>query len=290
MNEDILRYNIDTFNNIYKLYEKDHIKKCYIDKVHFLKTNYSCFNQSHDPKKIFEKKKLHKKDLKTQKNKFHIIMHDFSNETTNKRHLIGYLNKLTEKNKDVIYPKINEIILNNNNNEFLNVILTYIKSNGCDLYIKIIENFDENTRNIFFNDKWNSYIENREWIPPDYIFHNDILTSDKEYDMYCKYKKWKKETFNMISLWIILRKDIGILLRNIFDFFELYLNRSDKISEKIGKSYIVYKHVLNLFLEQIIQILAYLENKSIIDKIKKLDEKQFESSTRFLIYNIIDKK
>lgn len=287
----IIKYNINTFNDIMKLYCDDNISDVLLEKIKFLKDNFTCFNTPHDSKKIFEKKKFNKKDFKTPKNKVHIIMHEFDNDTVNKRHLIGYLNKLTIKNKEQLYPKIKEVINKNNNIEFINTVIAYIKSYGNELYINILDFFDENIKNKYLKDIWCSYIQNKEWIPPRYILEYDILHLENEYDMYCNYKKWKNEITNMNKLWMFLKKDIDGLLNDIYEFFEKYLKKHEDIGEYIEiENYTVYKHVLDLLLEQICNILYFHKNENIIKNIEKLDVKLFENSTKFSIYNILDKK
>ena len=43
-------------------------------------------------------------------------------------------------------------------------------------------------------------------------------------------------------------------------------------------------------MEQILKILNNYKDNSIVEKIKQLDIKNFDSSTKFLIYNIIENK
>lgn len=284
----ILKYNLQSFNDIFRKYDSIPINDDLNNKVNFFRNKYICFNPLHDPKKIFEKKKFNKKEIKTPKNKFHIIMHDFSNEETSKRQLIGFLNKLTSKNKETIFDKIKDIILNNNNNDnFFNLVLSYIRSHGCDIYVEILDLFDNEIRDKNINSLWNSYIENKEWLPPEYILKNNILHLDDQYDMYCDYTKWKKEVNNMNMLWIYLKKDIDYLVNDIYDFFEKYLN---KINVGEINEYIVYKHVLDLLLEQISKISIHCDISNIVGKLKELDISLMENSTKFSIYNILDKK
>ena len=61
------------------------------------------------------------------------------------------------------------------------------------------------------------------------------------------------------------------------------------ITECIGKPNI-HKYIIDIFMEQILKILKNYKEKSIVEKIKLLDIKGFESSTKFLIYNIIENK
>ena len=61
------------------------------------------------------------------------------------------------------------------------------------------------------------------------------------------------------------------------------------ITECIGNPNI-HKYIIDIFMEQIFKILKNYKEKSIVEKIKLLDIKGFESSTKFLIYNIIENK
>ena len=51
----------------------------------------------------------------------------------------------------------------------------------------------------------------------------------------------------------------------------------------------IHKYIIDIFMEQILKILNKYNDPKIIDKIKLLDIKSFESSTKFLIYNILEK-
>jgi len=49
-----------------------------------------------------------------------------------------------------------------------------------------------------------------------------------------------------------------------------------------------YKHILDIFLEQLYKILNITKNNDIIGKIKKINIQKFNNSTKFLLYNILD--
>ena len=81
--------------------------------------------------------------------------------------------------------------------------------------------------------------------------------------------------------------EIPQLLNNIYDYLT---------EECIGNP-LIHKYIIDIFIEQILKILKNLNNypdksivETIVEKIKLLDVKSFDSSTRFLIYNIIDNK
>jgi len=274
----IIRYDLQTFRDIYAHFSKQSLSDNLIEKANHYKKNFSCFNSFYNPKMVWEKKNFNKKE-KQPKNRYHIIIHDFTDESLVKRQLIGYLNKLTIKNHDVIYAKLKDIISTHNNVEFFLVVWSYIKTADNELYLKILDFFDKNIVDVQIEKLWNSYIDNKEWMPTQQILENDVLKINDEYDMFCDYSKWKKEVQNINKAWIILKKDVDILLADIFEYFCEYMHQ-----EK------TYKHVFDILLEQIDKILKHHINLDIIEKVKILDINKFESSTKFLIYNIIEKK
>ena len=64
---------------------------------------------------------------------------------------------------------------------------------------------------------------------------------------------------------------------------EIYNHASKILAENT-----VYKHILDIFLEQLYKILTETKNKEIIDKIKSIDIQRFNNSTKFLLYNFYD--
>jgi hypothetical protein len=52
----------------------------------------------------------------------------------------------------------------------------------------------------------------------------------------------------------------------------------------------IYKYIIDIFMEQILKILNNYKDNSIVEKIKQLNIKNFDNSTKFLIYNIIENK
>jgi hypothetical protein len=215
------------------------------------------------------------------KNRVHIIIPDFSDFSNTKRTLIGYLNKLTIKNKDVIQDKIKDIIHSNNTEEVFLIIWSYIKATESDnnIYVKLLEYFDTDFLNCTIDKLWESYKNNKEWLPPKYIFDNNLLLLNNEYELYCDYIKWKKGIHNLNTLWIKYKPDdIPHLLNDIYEYMMNCINDPA-----------IHKYIIDIFMEQILKILKNYNDTSIIDKIKLLDIKTFESSTKFLIYNIIEK-
>ena len=286
MDDKVIKIHLSIFLNRYNnIKTPDNI----INKAEQLRKTCSCFNSLYDPKMIWEKKLFNKRDKTTlngtninNKGKVHIIIPDFSDISKMKRTLVGYLNKLTIKNKELIYEKIKEVIVNNSPEEVFLIIWSYIKCSTSDIYIyiKLLDYFDNDFLDNMVNNLWKSYLNNKEWLPPKYIYDNNLLLLNNEYELYCDYIKWKRGIHNLNVIWIKYKSDeISLLLNDIFD------NMVECISNPN-----IHKYIIDIFMEQILKILNNHKDASIINKIKMLDIKNFDSSTKFLIYNIIENK
>ena len=286
MDDKVIKIHLSIFLNRYNnIKVPDNI----INKAEQLRKTCSCFNSLYDPKMIWEKKLFNKRDKVVlngtninNKGKVHIIIPDFSDISNMKRTLVGYLNKLTVRNKEVIYEKIKEVIVNNSPEEVFLIIWSYIKCSTSDIYIyiKLLDYFNNEFLDNMVNKLWKSYLNNKEWLPPKYIYDNNLLLLNNEYELYCDYIKWKRGIHNLNVMWIKYKSDeISLLLNNIFD------NMVECISNPN-----IHKYIIDIFMEQILKILNNHKDASIINKIKMLDIKNFDSSTKFLIYNIIENK
>jgi hypothetical protein len=279
MSEHIIKIDIEQFKNEYN--NTTDIPGNILEKVAEIKSTYTCFNSFYDPKMIWAKKIYNNKDKYNKpkaKNRFHIIIPEFSKTSEIKRSLIGYLNKLSHKNKENIYEKIREIINNNVMlDEIFNIILNYIKTSEDDIYCNILELFDKDYVALNIDKIWNNYLTNKEWNPPQYVYENNLLLLNDEYDLYCDYIKWKKNIHNMNKVWAKYKNDeLIVLLNNIYNHIEEIINED------------VHKYILDILLEQIYKLLSIKNYPEIIDKIKNIDIKNFDSSTKFFIYNIIE--
>ena len=286
MDDKVIKIHLSIFLNRYNnIKVPDNI----INKAEQLRKTCSCFNSLYDPKMIWEKKLFNKRDKVAlngtninNKGKVHIIIPDFSDISNMKRTLVGYLNKLTVRNKEVIYEKIKEVIVNNLPEEVFLIIWSYIKCSTSDIYIyiKLLDYFNNEFLDNMVNKLWKSYLNNKEWLPPKYIYDNNLLLLNNEYELYCDYIKWKRGIHNLNVMWIKYKSDeISLLLNNIFD------NMVECISNPN-----IHKYIIDIFMEQILKILNNHKDASIINKIRSLDIKNFDSSTKFLIYNIIENK
>lgn len=314
MDDKVVKIPLSIFKSRYNIDVPEHI----LQKAEALKKSCSCFESFYDPKMIWEKKLYNKKEKSqpysqhsqyqhsqhshqyisnstatasaasaaSNKGRFHIIIPDFSDNSSTKRALIGYLNKLTVKNRDVIYEKIKAIIDSNNTEELFLIICSYIKVtddvSADNLYIRLLDYFDSTFLNVMTNTLWDNYITKKEWIPPKYIFDNNLLLLNNEYELYCDYVKWKKGIHNTNVIWIKYKpQEIQRLLNDIYDYL---------VKECIGNPRI-HKYIIDIFFEQILKILkGSPTDKSIVEKIKSIDIKSFDSSTKFLIYAIIENK
>jgi len=158
------------------------------------------------------------------------------------------------------------------------IIWNYIKTSDDELYSNILALFDKEYVCAMLDKLWNNYINNKEWDPPRYIYENNLLVLNDEYDMYCEYTKWKRGINNINKIWIkYKREELLILLNNIADYVVSIVYNTD-----------IYKYILDILLEQLYKILAIAKYNSIIDKIKNINIKNLDNSTKFFIYNIIE--
>jgi len=279
MSEQIIKINIEQFKNEYN--NINDIPENILDKVVEIKKTYTCFNSFYDPKMIWAKKIYNNKDKYNKpkpKNRFHIIIPEFSKTSEIKRSLIGYLNKLSHKNKENIYEKIKNIVDKNEiSEELFNIVLNYIKTSEYDIYCNLLDLFDKDFVALNINKIWKNYLNNKEWNPPVYVYENNLLLLNDEYDMYCDYIKWKKHIHNMNKVWAKYKNEELILLLN---------NICEHVINIINEN--VHKYILDILLEQIYKLLSIKKYPEIIDKIKNINIKNFDSSTKFFIYNIIE--
>ena len=88
----------------------------------------------------------------------------------------------------------------------------------------------------------------------------------------------EKNIMNITTIWLRFKLDsIDFLLNDIYNYII-----------EIIKENIVYKHILDIFLEQVFLILSTHKNINIINNIKNIDINNFNNSTKFIIYNILD--
>jgi len=279
MTEQIVKINFLDFQDKYN--KISCIPQDILLKVSQLKEKYTCFSSFYDPKMILAKKVYTKKEKdgdNNNKKRFHIIIPNFTNNSIVKRNLIGHLNKLTLKNKDIIYEKIKNIVIENNNEEFFTLIWGYIKINDGDIYIDILSFFEKDFYDEMIEKLWKDYNDNEHWKPPKYIYDNNLLLLNDEYELYCNYIKWKKSTHNINKAWTIVKKnEIPELINRIYDYMYKIINERT-----------VHKYIIDIFMEQIYKFLKIEKSIDVINKIKSLDTTNYNSTTKFIIYYIVD--
>ena len=299
---DTIKININVFLMLLNKIENDidNIPAELINKSNDLQKTYNCFASNYDARSLWEKKKfiaskIRNKDIKSIKPKLHIISTDFSDETKCKKEFIGYLNKLTDVNKDIIYNKIRVFISTIDKKLYFllsEIVWNFIKISSNNIYIDVLYIFDNKYINENITYMWDKYISNKEWLPNEYILNNNVLTSDcDKYDEYCDYVKWKKGSISIARAWCYimqkqnLLQNLDILLDNLIEKLKDY--KGDIFSNVYKHK--VYKHVVDIILDQIHTILDIYKSKRIIQIIKNIDITYFENSSKFKIYNILEK-
>lgn len=286
----IIKYNLSIFK---ELYDKDlELNDVLLRKANELMTKYNCFISNYDAKSLWEKKKLiamRKTKIinNVNRTKPRVILIDFSDDMKCKKEFTSYLNKLTDVNKDVIYPKISLFIKDVNDikikNMLFDVLINFIKASSNNIYIDVLFLFD----NDFIKENINKYLDNfinkKQWIADEIKIENKVLYDNENYDKYCLYIKLKKNSLSILKALLIIL--------NRFKKYEMIKRISTEIIIDL-KEYLntkKYKHIIELLLDQLILIFDYYKDNEIIDNLKKLDLNNFEYSTKFKIINIIER-
>ena len=291
-----IKIPLQKFKEIFiKEEENEYLNENLERKANELIGTYNCFVSNYDAKSLWEKKKLiaQKRNIKSSssynRQRPRVILINFSDELKCKKEFTSYLNKLTDVNKEVIYIKIKKFIQELNDdilNSLFDVIINFIKMSSNNIYIDVLYLFNDNFIKNNINRYCNTFIENKEWLSNEIKIENKILFHNDNYDKYCNYIKIKKNSISIIkALIIILNKSnlnndfILNLLDNIYKDIEYYLEENN------------YKHILELLLDELLLLIEYLPDMSIINNLKnKLENlNSFEYSTKFKIIKILEK-
>jgi len=292
-----IKIPLQKFKEIFiKEEENEYLNENLERKANELIGTYNCFVSNYDAKSLWEKKKLiaQKRNIKSSfsynnRQRPRVILINFSDELKCKKEFTSYLNKLTDVNKEVIYIKIKKFIEELNDdilNSLFDVIINFIKMSSNNIYIDVLYLFNDNFIKNNINRYCNTFIENKEWLSNEIKIENKILFHNDNYDKYCNYIKIKKNSISIIkALIIILNKSnlnndfILNLLDNIYKDIEYYLEENN------------YKHILELLLDELLLLIEYLPDMSIINNLKnKLENlNSFEYSTKFKIIKILEK-
>ncbi len=269
MPTDIIRYDLGVFK---EKYGKIKNNSSYIAPENIIKkkqdiyNNFKCFHMTYEE---YHENKIYRPAVATVKphqNRLYIITSDFTEDNQHKKKVIGYMNKLTDQNKETLYPKLKELL----NDSMYSIIWDFIKKSPKQIYIDLLVFFDTKMTELYFMD----FISKKLWYPPAYALENNLMASDETiYDMYCDYVKWKNQTSNMFKAFcIIYDKGFDELVNDLYDLFFI----SD------------HRHIIDFCLEHILILKRYIKSDhQVLTKLKHVD-KEVESSTKFLLKDIIE--
>lgn len=281
---DIIKIDVSTFTESYKLFDiKKNSDSSLNKKKNDIFNNYKCFHMTYENNN--EKKHYSHKPKETHTtsnkntNRLHIISMNFSEDVKFKKQFTGHLNKLTDKNKGSLIPKIIDIFKNSApemKNEYYDIVWQFIEKSSENQYVDVLKLVCNKET---LKENFDTYVSNKGWYPLDIFLTQDILTANEElYETYCLFVKWKKKITNVNKTWCSLFNDENIdkLLNDLYELFMQYDN--------------VHKHITDFALEQMLYILKNFKRPEIIDNFKLLNVNNFESSSKFLILNITEIK
>lgn len=287
--DDIIQIDTDVFKNALMVFDCKTISQSLMNRKQEILKQYQCFNPD-KPTPPREKKIFKSDDSRYTNNcsfkKIHLITGNFTEDSAVKKEFTGILNKLTQQNKDVLLPKLENFIKTADakyHSVIYGILWNSIKQSCSSVYFEIVSFFPRD----IVNNKIEMFVKNKQWMPCNDILDNNILNNDPElYDMYCDYVKWKKQTINLFEAISILSKTqrcngefVEILLYDVFSLFKetAYEQSKDK------------KHIIDFALEAMKLFLHTSHNKEIIEYLKNIKDKMSEKSSVFLIMDIIEK-
>ena len=263
-------------------------------KANDLINNYNCFISNYDAKSLWEKKKVIAAQKKTNKmqstarTRPYVLLIDLNDELKFKKEFTSFLNKLTDINKTTIYNKIANFIKaldENKLNELFEILINFIKISSNNIYIDVLYLFPENYIDFHINNYCFSYINNKEWFPlEEYIIINKVLYHNDNYDNYCKFIKFKKQSLSLLKALLNINKKLNIdnfiikLIQEIIITIDIYIIDNN------------YKHITEFILDELVIIFDDSKEISIIDKLKSYNLENLDNSTKFKIMKILDNK
>lgn len=284
---DVIMIDVYVFKEALKSLNQQNMKQSLLKKREDLYNKYKCFQSNFETQINTYIEKKHSTTYKPRenpkyKNRLHIISTNFDDITKTKKSFKSNLNKLSQHNKSIILPKIKELVVTSTNQdlkeELFNSVWDFIRKSYDTSYIDVLQLFDET----LMNKKWLNYVEKKEWYPEDYIIKNELLsTNENMYDLYCNYVTWKKAVTNLNKTWCTIHSnDTVMFVQLLEDLLSMYW-----LFEKKSKT---HKHIVDFSLEQMFIILSNHKNQYFIDIIKSLNVSSLESSSKFIILDIID--
>lgn len=287
---DIIMISFAVFKESYKSFDKQNIRNSLLIKQKELYNNHKCFHSKFESQicNYAEKKhysnELRKNYVPKVANRLHIISTNFDDSTKIKKTFVSNLNKLSPKNSHSLLIKIKDIINNVNDKKLeKELYLTtwdFIKKSYDPSYIDVINLYDQNITDC----RWETYISNKEWYPAEYVINNNILSSCNDmYDLYCNYVTWKKQITNINKTWCLIHST-----KDSQNKFDTILNDMIYLFNEYKEDPKKRKHIIDFSLEQILIILKTYKNQNIINLFKDLDTSNLESSSKFIILDIVE--
>ena len=285
MNEDfeLIKVDLSVFQNSYKNYSNESKPEHLINKLNILLENYSCFSSNYNAKSLWEKKKIIASNKVKTRNRPHIISFDFTNEAKCKKEFTSYLNKLTDINKQLIYSKIKVFIDSIKDENLINILFdilwNFIKISSNNIYIDVLYLFESKIVIKSINKYWDHF----ELLPSENFMEKNN-SFDTNYDLFCDYVKCKKGNLSISrDLCIIFKKENFI--NNISETIDKIINLINDFITKNDSN----KYIIDLLLDELSIFIDATPNNIYIKKITDFNVEKLVSSSKFKIYNIIEK-
>ena len=228
-----------------------------------LKNKYQCFFETFDYQDIL----LEKKKTLISKTQLHLVNSDLSEKGKSIKIFRGFLNKITNENKESLILKIKTFIKSDSSH--FEILIEFIKKHRkfLDIYIEIIEMFNNEYVLNELNLYWIEFIDKKIWIVPTIYDDIDIYSNNCDYETFCNFNKWKDEICSYLELWIKYQSDkLNVIIESIINTFDIELKR----------------HIVDTMLEFLLILKKFISNESMII-FDNIDLARISSSTRFKI-------
>lgn len=279
------------YNTIFSIKQSINYDEIIYDEDFLNKINNLLTDQTYKQKYIKKNTRHYreKKDYKFIKMNSHVLK-AIDDEDQNKKKIIGFLNKLTSKNKDILSNSIKENLINENSTKFLIDLIfknAIIQPKNCEVYVNlcldlskyILSKFSINIEDIIVK-KCNLYLEEL----------NANITIDNNYEEFCENVKKKLCNIGNIQLLaqlylkelideVTITKIVNFLFENI-NPDNLKINDNENLiinieclCKLLSMIYLKYNNILN-------QNIDIIKAGSI--------NKKYPSKARFCLMDIID--
>ena len=285
---DIVVIDYNTIFSIKQTINYDDIKydESFQNKINNLLTDQS-YKQKHIKKNV--KYYREKRDYKFIKMNSHVLK-AVDDEDQNRKKIIGFLNKLTNKNKDILSDSIKENLVNENSTKFLIDLIfknAIIQPKNCEVYVNLCLDLSEyilSKFNITIEDiiveKCNLYLEEL----------NENVIIDNNYEEFCE--NVKKKLCNIGNIQLLGQLYIKELIdyTTISKIVQFLFDNTNPDNLKIDD-----KEYLLINIECLCKLLSitYLKESNLIiqniDIIKERSiNKKYPSKARFCLMDILD--